>query len=378
VLYLTDAPDVIYRRVFEPYGGVAAESVGTALHEHIFTGKREDADTRVGSESGLIHFGARWYDAEIGRFLSIDPIVQTLDDPQTHNPYGYVRNNPLNHVDPDGREWFRILSGFGTLLMVAGVVTGQPYLVSIGATMLNVGQAAAGNTNAALVFGGIAAIAGAYPGMTGAGAGGKMPLLATLGATAEGAASITPGMLDMLALASANIIAASGDLDSAADAQPAAADGSDGRQQGEQAATQNDRSGGLPEAGANDIIDFAEVWLLVTGAWSLIKLGYGLARASIGRAVAGSAEDIAKTVDTNKLHHIFGQARHKLDPLVTEFGSPEKAFAALQRSTQAAVDAAGTAEGALFKHVVKVGSMEVSVSGRVVDGVARIGTARVP
>src|SRR5262249_28260802 len=102
VLYLNDTPQLIYRRVFEPFAGVAAQSVGTTQYEHIFTGKREDPDTRVGSGSGLINFGARWYDAEIGRFLSIDPVVQSLSDPQTHNPYGYVRNNPINRIDPDG------------------------------------------------------------------------------------------------------------------------------------------------------------------------------------------------------------------------------------------------------------------------------------
>lgn len=83
-------------------------------------------------------------------------------------------------------------------------------------------------------------------------------------------------------------------------------------------------------------------------------------------------------MDPNKLHHIFDLARHKLDPLVREFGSQERAFEALQRSTQSAIEATGRAEGVFENLVVKVGASEVTVSGRVIDGIARIGTAFIP
>ena len=52
------------------------------------------------------YFGARYYRAEIGRFTTIDPVYtwkENLADPQRWNRYGYVRNNPLRFVDPDGR-----------------------------------------------------------------------------------------------------------------------------------------------------------------------------------------------------------------------------------------------------------------------------------
>jgi RHS repeat-associated protein len=68
-----------------------------------FTGKERDA------ESGLDYFGARYYGSTLGRFMTPDtgeiaePLPYAdLDDPQTLNLYGYVRNNPLSLVDPDG------------------------------------------------------------------------------------------------------------------------------------------------------------------------------------------------------------------------------------------------------------------------------------
>ena len=47
----------------------------------------------------------RYYDATVGRFVSADPIVQAPADPQSLNRYAYVRNNPLNLVDPSGYSW---------------------------------------------------------------------------------------------------------------------------------------------------------------------------------------------------------------------------------------------------------------------------------
>ncbi len=44
------------------------------------------------------------YDPKIGRFLTMDPIVQAPLSGQSWNPYSYVFNNPLSYVDPSGFE----------------------------------------------------------------------------------------------------------------------------------------------------------------------------------------------------------------------------------------------------------------------------------
>jgi RHS repeat-associated protein len=58
--------------------------------DYPFTGKEED-------ESSLYYFGARYYDDNLGRFVSVDPIA-------SEPAYQYVGNNPMNYVDPTGME----------------------------------------------------------------------------------------------------------------------------------------------------------------------------------------------------------------------------------------------------------------------------------
>ena len=48
----------------------------------------------MNDESGLVYMQARWMDPSSGTFLSIDPLVAGLGDPQSHNAYAYPRNNP--------------------------------------------------------------------------------------------------------------------------------------------------------------------------------------------------------------------------------------------------------------------------------------------
>src|SRR6266540_1586160 len=51
--------------------------------------------------TGLTHLGAREYDPSIGRFISLDPVMN-LADPLQMNGYGYANNNPVVNSDPSG------------------------------------------------------------------------------------------------------------------------------------------------------------------------------------------------------------------------------------------------------------------------------------
>jgi len=51
----------------------------------------------VDQRAGLYYFHARWYDPELGRFYSLDPIIYP-----GQSPYSYCYNNPTNFVDPSG------------------------------------------------------------------------------------------------------------------------------------------------------------------------------------------------------------------------------------------------------------------------------------
>jgi RHS repeat-associated protein len=61
-----------------------------------FTGYERDTET------GNDYAFARYYSQVEERFLSPDPLDGDASDPQTLNKYAYVRNNPVNSIDPSG------------------------------------------------------------------------------------------------------------------------------------------------------------------------------------------------------------------------------------------------------------------------------------
>jgi len=63
---------------------------------HGFTG-HEQLDQHT-----LIHMRGRVYDPRLGRFLSVDPVMDLRAGSQGLNPYSYVQNRPLGGVDPTG------------------------------------------------------------------------------------------------------------------------------------------------------------------------------------------------------------------------------------------------------------------------------------
>jgi len=73
------------------------------------------------AQTGLVRFGARDYDAEVGRWTVKDPIRFAGGDT---NLYGYVGNDPLNRVDPSGLKliWSN-QTGTATTIFPAQVTT---------------------------------------------------------------------------------------------------------------------------------------------------------------------------------------------------------------------------------------------------------------
>jgi RHS repeat-associated protein len=70
-----------------------------------FTGKDWD------EEVGLYYFNARWYNPEIGRFISEDSLFDT-SDPRTLNLYSYGFGNPMTYIDPSGHWNIPVVSGW--------------------------------------------------------------------------------------------------------------------------------------------------------------------------------------------------------------------------------------------------------------------------
>jgi RHS repeat-associated protein len=82
---------------YYPYGGYRG-APGSDLTDRGYTGHRENMDL------GLIYMNARYYVAELGRFLSADTIVPDPGNPQSFSRYSYAYNSPLNHTDPSGHR----------------------------------------------------------------------------------------------------------------------------------------------------------------------------------------------------------------------------------------------------------------------------------
>ncbi|MEV1005393.1 polymorphic toxin-type HINT domain-containing protein [Nonomuraea sp. NPDC050202] len=74
--------------------------------------------------TGLVHLGAREYDPALGRFLSVDPILD-LSEPQKHQGYAYAGHNPLTFSDPSGLD-YGCGSGAGSCEYGAGGVNKRP------------------------------------------------------------------------------------------------------------------------------------------------------------------------------------------------------------------------------------------------------------
>nr|MBL0716936.1 RHS repeat-associated core domain-containing protein [Desulfobacterales bacterium] len=75
-------------------------------------------------DTGLVRFGYRDYMPEIGKWTAKDPILFAGGD---SNLYGYVLNDPVNFVDPDGHV--RVLaSGTSMGVSINGDNTGKSYI----------------------------------------------------------------------------------------------------------------------------------------------------------------------------------------------------------------------------------------------------------
>ncbi|WP_368566251.1 RHS repeat domain-containing protein [Pseudoxanthomonas sp. UTMC 1351] len=86
--------NVIERREYEPYGFQLTPVIKDGPG---YTGHVQDAVT------GLTYMQQRYYDPQIGRFLSIDPVTAHVKPGANFNRYWYANNNPYRFTDPDGR-----------------------------------------------------------------------------------------------------------------------------------------------------------------------------------------------------------------------------------------------------------------------------------
>lgn len=129
---------------FKPFGATKQDT-SSSITPYKYTGKELD------SENNLYYYGARYYDANLGRFITADSIIPSFGNPQSLNRYSYVVNNPYKYVDPSGHfYWEGFVGGAanavggavgiaGGLTLFFGGAATSPTGVGVGAALLGAG-----------------------------------------------------------------------------------------------------------------------------------------------------------------------------------------------------------------------------------------------
>jgi RHS repeat-associated protein len=98
VRYLTNAASTVTDKYqYDAFGNLIA-STGSTPNNYRFSGEPFDPAL------GMYQMRARWYRQATGRFVTRDPLEGRCCTPLSWNPYIYASDNPVNRIDPNGKE----------------------------------------------------------------------------------------------------------------------------------------------------------------------------------------------------------------------------------------------------------------------------------
>jgi RHS repeat-associated protein len=175
VAAMDEAGNIKWRKHYKPFGEEIEQDEASKDNRIGYTGHVHDRST------GLTYMGARYYDPEIGRFLSMDPAAVRAGDPRTFNRFAYAANSPYKFIDPDGKDFlftsvfrrdgdtstaaFRAVSMGGTSIALApyaGAVS-VPALVTAPEVAVPLAKAASRNLENIVQIAGVAAALSGSP-----------------------------------------------------------------------------------------------------------------------------------------------------------------------------------------------------------------------
>lgn len=90
---------------YYPFGGIFESS--SNIQPYKYNGKELDTFKKLNWHD----YGARMYDATLGRWHSVDPMAEKY---YAYSPYSYCGSNPVIRIDPNGEDW--MMDRFGYFL----------------------------------------------------------------------------------------------------------------------------------------------------------------------------------------------------------------------------------------------------------------------
>jgi len=82
---------------YDAFGNLL-DHTGTTPNNYLYRGEQWDPDL------SLYYLSARYYNPATGRFMSQDPYGGDVRDPASLHRYRYASGNPVNRIDPSGRD----------------------------------------------------------------------------------------------------------------------------------------------------------------------------------------------------------------------------------------------------------------------------------
>ena len=109
---LNQSMTVLEQNDYYPFGLRRSVSSSATTNRYHYNGKEDISATAT------TDYGARQYSAEFCQWLQVDPLAEKNSN---WSPYAYCFNNPINYIDPDGRDGIRIIDTQNKTITVRAV-----------------------------------------------------------------------------------------------------------------------------------------------------------------------------------------------------------------------------------------------------------------